>query len=296
MTGSRDGYILVAVLGVMLVLAGLVASASLAAQSALRSARADEGAAALDGVLRGGLELAAFRIFALKQPFGAVNGERLRVPGGTAVPVFSDGADRIDINAADPAVLVGAFRAAGLDEGTAGALKDRLVAMRGVGAQANTPLAPPDAVAQGGAPVPSSPAGTQGPHTDFPSVADFVAFAGLDREVAADLAPLLTVDNPDGRVDVLTASRRVLLALPDMSEAKVETILSARETGASAAGDLRTALGDQARYVKFEAGPCFRIDIEARDALGRTARQHGVVAASRTPNEPFYVLDWERAP
>ena len=130
-------------------------------------------------------------------------------------------------------------------------------------------------------------------HGSFRSVADFIAFAGLDRETAGTLETLLTASNPDGKIDALTASRAVLLALPGMSDALADTVISERRAGPAALDRVKSALGAQATYVKFEPGPCYAVTLLARDAGGRSATRNGIIAASRSPGVPFYTLMWD---
>lgn len=290
---GTDGYILVAVLGMMLVLAGLIASTSLVAQSVLRSARADQGGAGLDGLARGGLEVAAFELFSLHVPFAVVNGRPLRFAGGSTTATFTDEAARIDVNATDPAVLLGALRSAGLGDDAASATVSRVIMARQTGGAAGEAPMAPDAVA---APKGTPPAAAQtiaSLHGSFRSVADFVAFAGVRSEEAEALQSLLTTSNPDGKVDALTASRRVLMSLPNMSAALADSILDERRAGLAAVARLKGALGSQAAYVKFEPGPCYGVTVQARDAVGRSATRHGIISASRSPGVPFYTLLWE---
>lgn len=282
------GYILVAVLGTMLVLASLIASGALVAQSVLRSARADEGRAGLDGLARGALEVAAFELFSLHLPFAAVNGHPFRFAGGVTTATFADEAARIDVNAADPAVLMGALRSAGLDEAAASALLGRMMMSRADSGSAGDASVAPDALPPPGAARSAKPA-----HGGFRSVADFIAFAGVGHETAGALQALLTASNPDGKVDALTASRPVLMALPGMSAALADTVMAERRSGPSALDRVKGALGAQAVYVKFEPGPCYGVTVLARDAVGRSATRSGIIAASRSPGVPFYTLMWE---
>ena len=292
---TDDGYVLVAVLSVLLVLAGLIASSSLVAQSALRGARTDADRTSLEGLLRGGLEMTAYQLFTLKLPAALVNGRSLRFGEGSVVPRLTDEGGKIDINTSASTVLAGALREAGLDAGRATELVARASALRGSASQDSADFAPPDAVAaapaaqHGGPPSPSTPH-----RTGFRSVADFVAFAGVDHEEAAALNAMLTVANPDGRVDVLTASRHILMALPEMSDALADSLIADRgESTADEAGRLKGTLDRQQAFIKFEPGPCYSLKLDARTASGHMASASAVIAGSKTPDDPFYTLQWE---
>ncbi|MCW6508825.1 type II secretion system protein GspK [Lichenifustis flavocetrariae] len=292
---TSDGYVLVAVLSVLLVLAGLIASSSLVAQSALRSARVDADRTSLDGLLRGGLEMTAYQLFTLKLPAALVTGRPLRFGEGSVVPRLTDEGGKIDVNASASAVLAGAFREAGVEASRAAELAARITALRGSAPADNAGFAPPDAVSPAPATGSGTPPSPSGPRrTGFRSVADFIAFTGVDHEEAAALNGMLTVANPDGKVDVLTASRHILMALPDMSDALADSLIADRGASTSDdAGRLKGTLDRQLDFIKFEPGPCYSVKLDARSASGHMASAGAVIAAAKTPDEPFYILQWE---
>lgn len=328
---SDDGYVLVATLGVMLVLTGLIAASSVLAHSVLRGARTDAAAERLDALLRGGLEMTAYQLFTLGHATAAVNGRAIRFDDGAVTPQVTDEGGLIDVNAASPALLAGVLQAAGLDRQAAAEIVQKAIAFRGTpnaglplahgggGAQPQAPQAgaPPAAAtvapkpgaganaagSDGGAPASdapltppdavASPAATPA-KTGFRIVAEFIAFAGVDRDEAAILSNLLTVMNPDGKLNVMVASRRALLALPDISDAAVDTLIADRRsaTGAGLTA-IKASLQKQKDMVKFEGGPCYRIHLTATDRQHRPASRDAVIAAGRSATDPFVILDWE---
>jgi general secretion pathway protein K len=285
---DKSGYILVAVLGVMLVVTGLIASASIFARTALQSARLGDDEAGLAGLVQGGLEITAYQLFILKLPLEPVNGRRIRFGGGTITPAITDEASKIDINGANTAVLESTFRAAGMGSARIAELIARITEWRGV--PSNGAPSPAQTAPAGGVTAPAAK------HTGFRSVEDFANFAALDSSEVAALAPLLTVYNPDGKVNILTASRRVLVALPGMSGAMADDLIARRaHADMQNVGDvdrLKSGLLEQTTFIKTGDGPAYSIRIEAVSAAGRTKSGVAVVAKSQSPADPYLVFQW----
>ena len=309
----RDGgYILVAVLGVMLVLTGFMAAGSLLVRSALDTVRVGDTDVAASGIARAGLELTAYELFVIQAAPTAVDGRRLRVAGGSFVAHLVDEGGKADLNGSDSKLLGSVFKAAGFDEGDANRLIACIVGLRGPDktdpAQGQPqPGAPrtPDAstdlasaaqqqVSAGQAPAP--PGADKPRLRGFQSIDQLRDCPDLTGEDYAAIAPMLTVYNPDGKVDIMTASPAMLHALPGLSEADVEVILARRVASADkkAADDLMALMKEAQAYGKTESGPAFTVRIDAVSATGRKKTIHAVIASSKSRAEPFYVLDrWD---
>lgn len=285
---DKSGYILVAVLGVMLVVTGLIGSASIFAGTALKSARLADDEAGLAGLVHGGLEITAYQLFILKLPLEPVNGRRIRFGGGTITPAITDESSKIDINGANTAVLESALQSAGMGSARVAALMARITEWRGI--PASGVPSPAQTALAGGVTAPPAK------HTGFRSVEDFVDFAALDSRETAALAPLLTVYNPEGKINVLTASRQVLMALPGMSGPIADDLIAQRaHADMRNVGDtdrLKSGLFAQAAFIKTGDGPIYSIRIEAVSAAGRTRSATAVVAKSQSPVDPYFVFQW----
>ena len=79
---TRDGYILVAVLAVMLLLAGLVAAGSVMVRSALGGARLADDDTAMNDLLGSGLEITGYELGVLRLPAKSVSGRKIKLTGG----------------------------------------------------------------------------------------------------------------------------------------------------------------------------------------------------------------------
>lgn len=291
---GTSGYILVTVLGVMLTVTGLIASASVFTHAILRGAIAETGETAMTGLVTAGMELTAYQLFTLKIPMAAVNGRRIRLAGATIEPAISDEAGKIDVNTANIAILESAFQAAGLSQGAITDLSSRISAWRGGPSLAVPPAAPPQPPLQPLG-VAGAPAGPPAKHTPFRSVEDFIAFAGLAPAETAALAPLLTVYNTGGTINVMTADRRVLMALPGMTGVAADDFIAQRAhadvTKNADRDNLLSLLQNQRAFITTADGPVYRVAI-AGTAPGRVLRGVAYIAKSVFAADPYLILQW----
>ena len=304
---SNLGYILVAVLSVMLLLTSFLAAGSVLIRSVLHSAVVGDTALAMQGLTQGGLEITAYQLLVRKVPASLVNGRRIRFAGGMVQPTIIDEGGKIDLNGADPRLLLSVFAAGGLDVGDAAALVARIVEARGATESAavaatvafapvsgdiyhgHSPFATPSAPSTPGSPPTN---GAQKKRRGWQTV-DQLRGAGLTLTAFHALEPLLTVYNPDGKVDVLTARRAVLSAIPGLGTAAVDMIMARRnivtkETIAA----LTPLFGDASLFVKTTSGPAYSIHIDAVSGAGQRKALDAVIAASKSPNDPYLILDW----
>lgn len=305
---SKDGYILVAVLSIMLLLTGFMAAGSLLVRSALDSAKVGDADVAISGLTRGGLELTAYQLCVSEAPPQAVDGRRIKFAGGTIKPHIVDEAGKVDINGADPKLLASIFASVGMDSRAVGELVSGIVELRGANRNpatqapnatppGSTPVAPVGDAGQG---VPSSPVGAGPPPSGdqkklrgFQSVDQLLDFPDMTSADLRELRPMLTVFNPDGKINILSASRDVLAVLPGLTAPKVEEILARRKTVTKDVINSLDAMLEEAKpYTKTEFGPAFSVRIDATSPKGRKKAINAVIAASKSPNDPYYILDW----
>ncbi len=309
-----SGYILVAVLAVMVMLTGLLAAGSILVRSALGTARVEDADIASSGLLLSGIEIAAYQLAVLRIRPELVNGRRIRLTGGGVTPHVTDEAGKVDLNAADPKLLLGVLTGVDMDQATATAVVTRIVELRGppngsipeisVQPTGQPPVSPPEngrppaGVATASESVQSSDDSGNGKaprkRRGLQSVEDVGDIEGVRREDMRLLRRRLTIYNPDGRLNILTADPDVLQSLPGMTKLKLEQLLAARESGSEdAARDAQAALGgDLASFIKALPGPAYTVRIDADETSGRKKSAEAVITASKSPNQPYYILDW----
>jgi hypothetical protein len=283
---STGGYILVAVLGTMLLLSGLMAASSVFLRSALHGAHAADADVSMAGLTRSGLEITAYQLFIEKVPSRLVEGRRVRLTGATMIPTVTDEGGKL---------LVSVFSQA-MDAEAAAAVVARVVALRG--ASRNDPIV--------ASPSPNASTASvsqiKGPTNDAPPRKIQRGFQSVDqlRDLpgikAADfnaLSMMLTVFNPDGKVNIVTASEDVLHAIPGLANATVSEIL-ARRRGADKVETerLQAMLGRAIDFTKIKSGPAYSLRIEVTTEAGVSRQIQAVVAASKSVDVPYYILDW----
>lgn len=282
---DREGFILISVLGVMALMAALVGALSMLVRPLVERARVGGDDLALTALVRAGVELAGYQLYGLKRPAGQVDALQVRLDAGVVTLFVSDESGRIDLNGADPALLAGAYRAAGLNALPAASFAARVIDWRDEG----------DERMAGGAEASDYAAAglAHRPQNDvFRSVDDLEWLHGLAPAHAAVLAPLLTVHNPDGKLNVLAASRQALATLPGADPTLVERILALRSKTSDGA-EILSLLQNQQAFVKVEPGPSYRVRIEARHRTSRLKSVEAVLTRSASADALYYVVDWK---
>lgn len=280
------GYILVTVLAVMILASAVVAATSYFVRSALDSAKATDGQRALDALIHAGLELSAYRLFNGDAADISLKPLRLRLKeGGVSAKILDEGA-KIDLNGADPALIEAVFKSTGMGAGDIEDVMQRILAMRGP-TRANKISTAPGGAAQQPPTTPQPGNGTLKATRGFQSVGELAAFPGVTSRDMELVAPLLTVYNPGGKIDVVTASEEVLSVVPGLSDARVSEILQKRD-GATA--DEIKALAGDSPYLTTSPGPAFTILLEASSSSGQREIARVVISKATEPDEPYYVL------
>ena len=310
--GQREGYILVAVLAVLVILTGLLAAASVLVRSTLDTARVEDADVDAGGLVSSGMEIAAYQLAVLRIRPALVNSHRIRLTGGIVTPRVTDEASKIDLNAADPKLLVGVMIGVGMDQGTAAEVVARIVELRGPpngsipDAANRAPDAQPPVQNDGrNASVANPPTSAQSSDESgngkaprkrrgLQSVEDLGDIEGIRREEMQLLRQRLTIYNPDGRLNIMTADPDTLLSMPGMTKLKLTQLLAARESDSDeAAHEAQSALGgDFASFTKVLPGPAYTVRIDVSEKSGRRRSAEAVVAASKSLNQPYYILNW----
>lgn len=127
----------------------------------------------------------------------------------------------------------------------------------------------------------------------FLSVNELGQVLGVEPELFQVLRPLVTVYSWSPKVDPMSASRHVLLAVPGMEEARVDEFIAARmaeDAGPEALSVLADA--EQRRYLARGRSGIYTIAARATTAAGVTAIRRVVVKVSGNRKKPLSVLAW----
>ncbi len=205
---------------------------------------------------------------------------------GTPVAVrLSDESAKIDVNTANPELLKGLFRHAGLAEEEAVKLLDAILDWRD-----------PDSLKRpfGAEEAEYSQAGLKGRPANFPfqSTEELQLVLGMRPEVFQRIAPMITVYSRQPGVNPHLASRNVLLAVPGVTPEQVDQYLGEREL-ARAEGRAMPVFTAAGAYATYAQATAITVRAEVQLERGITVTREAV--AMLTPQfarRPWTLLAW----
>jgi general secretion pathway protein K len=116
----------------------------------------------------------------------------------------------------------------------------------------------------------------------------------MSEDVLNAIAPLVTVFGED-KVNALTASPEVLLALPGMTQEQVDSLLDVRQHSPIQRDKFSSILGQAANYVLLEARPVARVEITARLIDGYAEAARATIVVVPKDKAPYRILAWTPA-
>lgn len=287
----QRGIALVLVLWVLALLSLIVAGFLTMTKSETDMVRARivqaEAMALSDGAVHWTIERLTLRVFSDDPVWSSipVDGSPVRIdlPGGRAVVRIYDVAGLLDINAANPDLLRGLMMALGVPPQDAETLADRIVDYRDTD---DTPL-PFGAEAADYLAAGLSLGPRNGP---FMNTDELRQVIGMPIDLARTLDPYITVDSGARGIDPDAAPPLLLAAVPGLSRADVETILTMRGRDEEFSGIQRTRNPN----LVPSSSSTFRIIADARtDSGGRFLRD--AVIQLRGAGALFMVRHWRQA-
>lgn len=270
---TRDrsgGFVLVAVLSVMALLALMLGASALLARGAIETSLLEDERLRDEALLSAGLALAGHQIFGLRLSPDAISGQQARLNDGTVTIFVASEAGRVDLNGSDELLLASAYRASGLAGLSPEAFAENVATFRSSGGD--------------GAPA-------------FRTLGDLRFVEGVALGDIAALEPYLTIFNPAGRIDPIAAARPLIVALPGISEDSADEVM-ALPADASTQGlfVLRSVFrGLERQLFLGEPSRAFAVRLEARRRDGgpvRTAR--AVLIAPVISTRPYHLVDWQQ--
>jgi len=276
---NRQGAALLLVMWLVALLSSLIGAFALAARMERLEERVLSRGEIAGEAARAGLEMALVRV-------GDADVKRRWIPDGrqyhwhyNGIPVdvrITNEQGKVDINAADPTLLAGLFRAVGVPAEKATGLASAMVDWR----DADSLTQP-----QGGAEDPDYaeaglPYGAK--DSPFETVAEMEQVLGMTPQVYAKVLPYLTVYTAQATPDQAFAAAPVLTAMGLDGPG----LVAAREAQRADAGASGGPIGDGATYS---------IESVARLREGRTAGIRGVVrtGGNGAPGSAYTALDWQ---
>jgi general secretion pathway protein K len=292
---GRDGFIIIAVLWMLIGLATLAAIYSVyIANTALALAVSDDTLQA-ELLATTSLELTAYQFSSPKaktakdakdekaaRPSRGVF--RFRAGAANVGVAFVSEAARIDLNTASKQMLAGLFAAFGVKSDDAVGYADRIVGWR------SPPPKDETSVEDGlyrSAGLKYSPRGAP-----FAHVSELWLVYGLPPALIERIMPFVTVYSGLVKVNVRDAAPEVIAALPGMTPALLNSFLDRREAGGAIdEQSLQTLLGPSRIGATTEASDAYRVQIRIAFDNGRQIDSEAVILTG-TQDAPYHVLYW----
>jgi len=281
-----DGYVTLAVLLIVGLLAAIVSSLLSVSRPALGLARIGGDQVAAEALIQGGVATAGYLLFAAKREPARVNGMDLRLRTGDIRLAVADEAGRIDLNAADPTLLAGLYSTAGGTSLSGQAFAARVVDWRDQD----------DDVSVGGAEAgdySGAEVGYVPPNLPFHSVEELRFLLGLSRRDFERLAPHLTVFSGRAKIDPLAASETVIRAIPGSRPRDLQQILRARSSGRDRS-TLIASMPTLAEFLLDQPSEVYRVGVRVKLTNGFSDAVEAVIVAPQQGDTDYRVVAWTR--
>jgi len=281
---ARDGFIIVAVLWILVALATLASIYSIyVGNSALAVSVMDEQLQA-EALQTAGLNLTVYHLTVPKDAQRPTRGQFGFQLGRASVVVnFSSEAARIDLNAAPKTLLAGFFTALGASNDDADRYADRIIGWRE--APKRSDQADEGALYRS-AGLPYLPRGAPFAHAD-----ELWLVQGLPPALVKRALPLVTIYSGLPDINVFDAPPQLIAALPGMSSLRMADFLNRRETASRDKDSLARLLGPDQPGATTEASNAFRVKINIAFQSGWRTASEAVILLDGS-DEPFQVLSW----
>jgi len=289
-SSACDGFIIVAVLWILVALATLASIYSIYINnSALALSGMDDGLQA-EALVSAGLELTAFRLTVPKDKDKDKEAQRptrgqfaFRLGRANVTVNYSSETARIDLNAAPKVLLAGFFAAIGASNDDADRYADRIIGWR----QRPKPMDQAgEAALYRSAGLPYLPRGAP-----FAHASELWLVQGLPSELIRRALPLVTVYSGRPDINVFDAPPELIAALPDMTPARLATFLNQRDTVSRDKDSLSRLLGPDQPGATSEGSNAFRVKVNIAFQNGWRTGSEAVILLDAA-DEPFQVLSW----
>jgi general secretion pathway protein K len=280
---QESGFILVAVLWILVALAALTMTFSVYLSSSARALRLDDEAVQAEALISAAVELTAYQLLLAKDNERPEQGAfRVRLGEDELQVSFLTEAARIDLNAAPKDMIANLFTTVGADGEAAQGYAERVVAWRSKPAATAAAQSEEALYAASGRGYPPRLA-------PFVHVDELALVLGPPPSLVERALPFVTVFSGAAGVDVLTAAPEVVAALPGMTPLVLKDFLASRAGLPRDATAIAQALGPAGAGVTVPKSKAWRLRIVVRSAAG-WRRASTVVMAPGGGDDPYRVL------
>jgi general secretion pathway protein K len=282
---GREGFVIVPVLWILIVLATLVSIYSIYVGNSAQALSVMGDGLQVETLVSTGVELSAYRLTApTTEPRPTRGVFRFRLGAANVVVSYTPENARLDLNAATKDMLGGFFAGLGASAEEANWSAERIIGWRTVPKRGTQ--APEDELYR-----------TSG-RTYLPRGAPFAHLSelwlvhGLPPALIERMMPFVTIYTGKPEINVFDAPPEVIAALPGMSPAKLNSFLTRRETIPQDPDALPLLLGPDQEGATAEGSPAVRVRVQIAFDNGRKTASEVVVVLG-ADSEPFRVLSWQ---
>jgi general secretion pathway protein K len=284
-TADERGFIIVAVLWILGLLAALVSIYAVYVTNAALSVSVNDDRLQAEALTSSAVELAAYQLIATDEKTRPTQGHFTLRMGGAGIAVeFRSEAARIDLNAAPKPLLAGLFAALGADYSQAEYYADQIIVWRSK---------PKDGGRNDEADAYRTAGLNYAPRqAPFASVGELWLVLGLPPALVERALPFVTVFSGMPTVNIMDASPEVVAALPGMSSDRLYAILSQRGTGAQNAQFILGLAGPARASATIEGSKASRVSVAVNFNNGRRVTAEAVILPQTNADNPFHILYW----
>jgi general secretion pathway protein K len=283
--GDREGgFVLVAVLWILISLAGLAGALSVYLASTAQRLSLDDARLRSAALVSAGLELTAYKLSApakpLRRPAGSFS---FRLDHAHVAVTFRSETARIDLNHASKQMLANLFAVLGARADDAGEYAERIIGWRTPPAE-NAADAERDLYRTAGADhMPRA--------APFANVEELRLVLNLPPALVDRAMPFLTVFSGRREIDALEAAPEVVAALPGMTQDLLKTFLDQRAGLRRESRSITSLLGPARAGATLEVADAVRVWITISFDAGRRAATEAVILLG-DGDDPYRILSW----
>lgn len=284
-SSSERGFVLVAVLWILLALSTLAVIFSVYLSASAQALALNDTALESEALVSGSLELTAYQLALADEKDRPARGSfHFRMDDADVSVTFASEAARIDLNFASKELLAALFTDLGANKGAAKEDADRIIGWR---------TRPTPNSASDEASLYAAAGLNYGPRQSlFTHVNELALVVGLPPVLVERALPFVTVFNGSSDVDAKIAAPEVVAALKDAGQDKTADPFG--QPTAPSNDPLATADPSDAaqKNTSTAKSPCYRVRAVIRFSNGRRTASEVVIALGDKV-EPYHVLSWQ---
>jgi general secretion pathway protein K len=286
-TASERGFVIVAVLWILMALSALAVIFSLYLSGSARALSVNDTALRTEALVSASLELTTYRLLLPGDAERPAQGSfHFRMDNADIVVAFKSEAARIDLNFASKDVLAHLFAEFGADEAVAQEYADRIIGWR------TRPA--PGATNNEEALYSAAGLGYSPRQSLFIHVNELALVVGLAPALVDRALPFVTVFNGSSDVDPQIAAPEVIAALPGQKSANSNDVPGGASPSPNNAPAATADSSGPAPSKATAKSSAYRIETTINFNDGRRAASEVVIAiGDKDKEDPYRVLSWQ---